>query len=196
MANRLVSAERMQANLDYARAEGMLIVGSLGRAAAFNALGQNPALEFEMRGVPILGTPARPRDADTIGGSLEEWLPHDSLLDPGMFSELITEENGVWKITSRKQEVTAAPWVFAATEGRTVLDMPCLTVRPATHLLLLEPARPKRYLAVGKLLYEAMPPDEQELLRTPEAKAVRRVLFALFGRRLASDFEEQQYLSR
>ena len=178
------SAAKLYENIQTANSRGLLIVGSVGRAAIFNKLAGDSLLEIRERGETPLESyytrhRGRPRDIDVLGGDITEEeseasYPHH--LDARAFFNIrrrIEHKNG-WRVRRASWGDT---WVtteldaelFTPVSARTVCDIPCITVRPALHYLLLNnPSgqRPNDHLAQS-LLWKAMPPEERDLLASP-----------------------------
>lgn len=180
MPENLRTIENLRNDLVVARDVGALVIGSIGRAVSFRDCLGDPNFEFKARSEDPLGSPRKPRDVDVIGDPDSESIGY---MDFFMFDETIVKtSNRGWKIHHHTGfEPTKihwpASWVFEPVEGLTVFDLPCLTVRPATHHLLIEAARKRHYPRIRDILYRRMPDKERALLHTPEAQAVREILF-------------------
>jgi hypothetical protein len=166
---------------------GQLVVGSLGRATLFQALTGNAAYELDTRGrgqdplhyINILGSLVH-RDIDTIGRTLniKDWhaaYPHS--IDEEWFRHpycTIDNTGSGWQVSYRLHEsddlITAPldPQIFSPFVGQTVLGIPCVTARPATHYALLNSDNLRESdIQAKRLLLEVMADEERALLETP-----------------------------
>jgi hypothetical protein len=184
-SGRHASREGLTATIQRVNEQGLLIVGSVGRAAFFTAHAGGPNLEFNRRRPrenPLVQRIIRrpnefdtfPRDVDVIGGvPLEsiDYGPHAPDAQAFQHEALsITKDNtGDWWIQKRDETPRQLdPILFEPVEGTTVLDIPCVTVRPSLHFVLvgaLPHPRSKERLA-AELVDRYLPADERALLQT------------------------------
>ncbi len=159
------SYDGLRETLEAVHNAGGLVIGSIGRSAIFGEMDLDPLLEFKTRGEELLvkkdGTL---RDVDVIGEygftrSLPK-LPH--LVDGTAFNRLRTIAKGKdgWSyIDFENVSHTLDQACFEPVEGK-LGEIPCRTVRPATHMVL----RSSR-IGIGHLLmWKYIPPEERAFL--------------------------------
>lgn len=120
---------------------GVLLVGSLGRAAAFKAMGYSPSIEFEHRGQDPLFDGNGARDIDVIVGqdaSVED-QPYE--IDYQVYSGpriKLIQEGEDWFLTSPKKNFYELlhPAVMEPVASETVHGISCTTLPVQTHLAL------------------------------------------------------------
>jgi len=181
------SEEGMRRTVTAMTSQGLLIVGSLGRAAIYNALLHDPMYEFTARGESALmsdqpGGRQGPRDVDIMGGEytghFSDYFPHRP--DNGAAHMITRDQNNDWVFTNRVgNRVYLEPSLFESVNGETLYDVPCVTVRPATHVALITSRSlcPKDILA-RQLLEGVLPAEERALLETSLYREFESILLS------------------
>ncbi len=180
--NPWIASERLfERSIRRVNSQGLLIIGSVGRAVVFNEFAGDPLLEIRARGespIEAYYSPGRnrPRDIDVIGGKPEgerrSYWPHTAGNDA--FEGLVRDGGGGWSFVrwyrGDKLKYPLDPIIFEPFKGRTIKGIECVTVRPATHVALLIPRlgghRRENDELANDLLMKVVPPEEKELLRS------------------------------
>jgi hypothetical protein len=181
------SEEGMKKTISEISSQGLLIVGSLGRAAIYNKLLGDPMYEFHARGQDVLMAPViesssrlRPRDVDVVGGEytgpLSDYFPHTP--DTKATRMITKEQDGRWVFTYKSgEQVSLDPSLFQPVEAETIFQTPCLTVRPATHIALLTSRSPRpKDIQAKELLEGVLPEEDRQLLTTDLYKGFESML--------------------
>lgn len=126
----------------YSRTPDALLVGSLGRAAAFGKAGYSPLVEFDYRSQNPLFTGNKPRDIDVVDGVGAKIKDSPFIVDSTVFNcprVSLVREGTDWYLHSPAKRFTAPlhPAVMEPIASETVHGIPCVTVPLATHLALL-----------------------------------------------------------
>jgi len=122
--------------------KGGLVIGSLGRAGLYSDVFGNPLHEFEARGEDPLGNAVKARDIDVIGVGDERQADFGPFeLDNTCFADnqaFLVHDGGNWFLEGKRQKFSEPihPDVMEPQEVETVFGIPCITVRPQTHLAL------------------------------------------------------------
>lgn len=163
------SLDTLRQTLEAVHTAGGLVIGSIGRAAIYEHMGLNPFLEYEARQQqPLVTATGKPRDVDVIGvsdrGGRFKGLPH--FVDPSPYQvlgrDLEKRQEGVWRFkgfSGPAQDINER--CFEPFEAE-IMGVPCVTVRPATHMALLTPK--PRYKIAYELFRDHLPEDEQAFL--------------------------------
>ncbi|MEK7561629.1 MAG: hypothetical protein AAB541_02095 [Patescibacteria group bacterium] len=137
------TAEALNAEIEriYRLQPGTLLVGSLGRAAAFKTLGYNPAIEFEHRGQDPLFAGHNARDIDVIIGQDTAIKDHPYEIDYQVFSTpraKLIQDGSDWFLASDRKKFCEPlhPAVMEPVASETVHGINCTTVPVRTHLAL------------------------------------------------------------
>ncbi len=122
----------------YAANSGTVIVGSLGRAAAYNSVGLSPVLEFEARQQTPLASESSPRDVDAMkkNSAIEGCYPFP--IQTGVFDDekvRIDSQSGDAWLTSTLLGFAEQlhPDIIMPIEGETIFGIPCITLPLRTH---------------------------------------------------------------
>jgi len=178
------SEANLRSNIQNVNARGLLVVGSVGRAAIFQSITGCAMLELNRRGEqPLVAShivyrQGVPRDIDIIGGKAPDKempppYPHH-IDDRGFYNQNIQFSKTAtgWQLSidpTRDHPFTHQldPVMFDPVHSETILGIPCDTVRAATHYALLQSRsqRPNDQLA-QELLMQVMPEAEKDLLQS------------------------------
>lgn len=166
--------EGMRRTITAVTSQGLLLAGVLGRAAVYKKLLGDPLYEINARGeTPLLSIGVRgrsPRDVDVLGGRYEGEVNDDNphIPDPGVGLMIERTKSGGWAfIKDTRERVPLDPFILAPVEGETIYGLPCVTVRPATHMaLLMHPNLREKDILARELLGEVLPQEEKDLLQS------------------------------
>jgi hypothetical protein len=118
-----------------------LVVGSLGRAAAFKNIGYSPNIEFDERSQNPLSRGAAARDIDLITGQTDSVVELPFEVDAEVFDNRyvrIAEQAGDWFLISDRKNFFEPlhPAVMDPVDAETIHGIKCQTVAIKTHLAL------------------------------------------------------------
>ena len=130
--------EALAAELEAVHDAGLLVVGSLGRAAYYSNFVGDPEYEFTARGEPVLGTPRHIRDIDVLGETPEELKRALFYVDDFAFGNALVclrQERGDWVLASPYRDFyeEVHPDVMEPIELRGLFDVKIYTVPLQTH---------------------------------------------------------------
>lgn len=168
--------EGLRQTLEAVHAARGLIVGSLGREAIFRHMGLGPYREFDERSrrtgkheTLLAKSDGSPRDVDVIGplgfARRLRGLPH--FVDPAAerVRNIAQRPSGQWSHIDFHTKVhNLDPECFTPVECELEEGLTCVTVRPATHLILSRMFG--KYVVGHNLLVEHMPEEELDFLQS------------------------------